>query len=137
MSHMETFSTTHVSLAAATIAFIAAAMVGVANGTTPDAWAAYEKEVVSACVAASNLLDAKPGGKLLDFDDRIGFTAVVIDGRYPQPHMRNKCGRVLCLFDKQTRTAYVSLSSLDRETHDSAPSSEGKRSISIGKADRM
>jgi len=105
---METLRTTHVFPAAATLAFIAAAVVGVANGTTPDGWAAYEKEVVSACVAASNLRDAKPGGKLLDFDDLVGYTAVVIDGRHPQPHMRNKRGRVLCLFDKRTRTAYIS-----------------------------
>ena len=59
---METFRITHVSLAAAIFAFIAAAMVGVANGTTPDGWAAYEKEVVSACVAASNLRDASLAG---------------------------------------------------------------------------
>jgi hypothetical protein len=79
-----------------------------ARGTTPEAWAAHEKEVVTACAAASNLRDPTPGGSPVDFDDRVGFTAVIIDGYYPQPHMKNKRGRVLCLFDKRTRTAFVS-----------------------------
>jgi hypothetical protein len=105
---MQMFRTAHISLTLAAIALLNIATVGVAHGTTPDAWAAHEKEVVSACAAASNLRDAKPGGSLVDFDDRVGFTAVVIDGRYPQSHMKDKPGRVLCLFDKRTRRPFVS-----------------------------
>jgi hypothetical protein len=82
--------------------------VGSAFGATPEAWANYYQEVVAACAAASNLRDPKPGGGLVEFDDRIGFTAVIIDGYYPQPHMKNKRARVLCLFDKRTRAAVVS-----------------------------
>ena len=81
---------------------------GGARGATSEAWAVHEKEVVSACAAASNLREAKAAGKLVEFDDRAGFTAVVIAGRYPQPHMKDKPGRVLCLFDKRTRTPFVS-----------------------------
>jgi hypothetical protein len=44
----------------------------------------------------------------VEFDDRLGFTALIVDGYYPQPHMKNKRGRVLCLFDRRTRTAVVS-----------------------------
>jgi len=105
---MEIFRTANISLTVAALAFLEIATVSVAHGTTPEAWAAHEREVVSACAAASNLREAKPGGRLVDFDDRVGFTAVVIDGRYPQPHMNNKRGRVLCLFDKRTRTPFVS-----------------------------
>jgi hypothetical protein len=105
---MQMLRTAHICLALAAIAFFAVSIVGVAHGTTPDAWAAHEREVVSACAAASNLRDAKPGGSLVVFDDRVGFTAVVIDGRYPQPQTNNKRGRVLCLFDKRTRTPFVS-----------------------------
>ena len=79
-----------------------------AHGATPQAWADHEKEVLSACVAASNLREAKAAGKPVAFDDRVGFTAVVIDGRYPQPHMKDKRGRGLCLFDRRTRTPFVS-----------------------------
>lgn len=81
---------------------------GSAIGATPEAWAAHEKEVVTACVLASKLVNAKPGGKIIDFADGVGFSALVIDGRYPQPHMKNKHGRALCLFDKRARTPYVS-----------------------------
>jgi hypothetical protein len=76
--------------------------------TTPEAWAAHEREVVAACVAASRLRGAKPAGKLIEFDDRVGYSAVVIQGRYPQPHMKNQRGRVLCLFEKKTREVFVS-----------------------------
>jgi len=85
-------------------------ILGVARtlGATPEAWVAHEKEVVTACAAASNLRDPKPGGSAVDFDDRVGFTALIIDGYYPQPHLKNKRSRVLCLFDKRTRMAFVS-----------------------------
>ncbi len=81
---------------------------GLAISATPGAWAAHEKEVVAACVKASNLHGAKAGGKIIDFDDSVGFAALVIDSRYPQPHMKNRRGRVLCLFDKRTRMPFVS-----------------------------
>lgn len=81
---------------------------GPAIGAAEDAWAAYEKEVATACAEASNLRSAKACGKIVEFDDSVGFSALVIDGRYPQPHMQNQRGRVLCLFDKRTRKAFVS-----------------------------
>ena len=78
-----------------------------AFGATPELGDGF-REVVAACAAASNLRDPKPGGSLVEFDDRIGITAVIIDGYYPQSHTKNKRGRVLCLFDKRTRTVVVS-----------------------------
>ena len=78
------------------------------RGATPEAWAAHEKEVVTTCAAASKLRDPKPGGSAVDFDDRVGLTALIIDGYYPQSHLKNKRGRVLCIFDKRTRTGAVS-----------------------------
>jgi len=44
----------------------------------------------------------------VDFDDRIGYSALLIVGHYPQPHMHRQPGRELCLFDRRTRTASVS-----------------------------
>src|SRR5262245_8147553 len=90
------------------IAFTGILGVARTRGATPEAWAAYEKEVVTACTAASKLRDPKPGGSTVDFDDRVGVTALIIDGYYPQPHLKNKRSRVLCLFDKRTRMAFVS-----------------------------
>jgi hypothetical protein len=105
---VEKLRTASISITLVGIVFLAVVTAGIARGSTPEAWTAHEKEVVSACAAASNLREATPGGRLVEFDDRVGFTVVVIDGRYPQPHMKNKRGRVLCLFDKRTRTPFVS-----------------------------
>ncbi|MGB9332119.1 MAG: hypothetical protein WCB10_15245 [Steroidobacteraceae bacterium] len=67
--------------------------------STPQAWSAYDQEVLEACVAASSLREVRPAGARVDFDDRIGYSALLIVGHYPQPHMRNQPGRELCLFD--------------------------------------
>lgn len=79
-----------------------------AEGATPDAWAAHENQVVSACVKASHLRHAQAAGQVIEFDDSVGFSAVVIGGRYAQPHLKHQRGQVLCLFDKRTHTPYVS-----------------------------
>lgn len=41
------------------------------------------------------------------YEDRVGLTALLIQGRYPQAHMQNRIGRELCLFDRETREAAV------------------------------
>jgi hypothetical protein len=76
--------------------------------STPQAWSAYDQEVLKACIAASSLRDARAAGERVDFDDRIGYSVLLIVGHYPQPHMNNRRGRELCLFDRRTRTASVS-----------------------------
>jgi hypothetical protein len=96
--------------AAACMAVVLCAVGGV-HAATPDAWVDYEREVTAACIGASGLTDAKPAGKLVDFDDRLGVGAIVIQGEYPQKHMKNAQGRVLCLFHKKTRTPYISVMS--------------------------
>lgn len=82
--------------------------INLAEAATPNVWAAYERRVVSTCVKASNLRNARPAGEIINFDDRAGFSALVIDGRYPQAHMKNQRSRVLCLFNKRTRKAFIS-----------------------------
>jgi len=89
----------------ATHAMLAAAATAAA--TTPAEWAAFDREVTAACASASGLRDVRPAGKRVDFDEGVGFVALVIDGRYPQPHMKNRRARVLCLFDKRNRVAIV------------------------------
>ena len=84
-----------------------ASVTTVAAGSTPQAWSDYAQEVISACVAASALRGAQAAGERVDFDDRVGYSALLLAGHYPQPHMKNLPGRELCLFDKRTRTATV------------------------------
>jgi len=81
---------------------------GNAHSSAPEAWAAHYDEVAASCVKASGLRDARAAGDFVDFDDRVGYTALVVEGYYPPPHMKNRMGRILCLFDKRSRTSYVS-----------------------------
>jgi hypothetical protein len=84
-----------------------ALLAGAAQASSPAAWSAHDKEVAAACVKASGLKDAKPAGQPMAYDDSVGMTALLVAGRYPQPHMKNRPGRVLCLFDRKKREAVV------------------------------
>jgi hypothetical protein len=84
------------------------AVCSFAHAATPDAWAAHYKDVTSSCIKASGLRNARPAGDPVDFDDKVGYTAIIIQGHYPQPHMKNKSGRVLCLYEKRSRMSHVS-----------------------------
>lgn len=78
-----------------------------AGASSPDAWTSFKAEVVAACQAASQLKSPKAAGALVSYDDTVGWTALVLKGRYPQAHMKNRSGRELCLFDRKTRQAHV------------------------------
>lgn len=89
------------------VAFIGAVSSAIsAYGSSPAAWAAHKKEVILKCSQVSGLSDANVLGDLVDFDDRVGYTVAIVVGKYPQPYMKGKQGRALCLFDRRTRTAY-------------------------------
>jgi hypothetical protein len=88
---------------------LAAALVtSGAAASTPQAWSEFDAEVLRACVAASALKNPRAAGERVDFDDALGYSALLLAGHYPQPHMKNQSGRELCLFDRRTRTASVS-----------------------------
>lgn len=78
-----------------------------AHASSPDAWAAYDKAVLAGCTRASGLKDAKPVGTAAQFDDRVGYTALLLQGQYPQKHMKGQQGTELCLYNKKSKTAYV------------------------------
>ncbi|RON82324.1 hypothetical protein [Pseudomonas fluorescens] len=78
-----------------------------AHASSPDAWAAYDKTVLASCTKASALKDAKPVGNPAQFDDRVGYTAVLLQGQYPQKHMKGQQGTELCLYSKKSKTAFV------------------------------
>lgn len=79
-----------------------------ALASSPAAREAHTSDVVASCIKASGLKNARLVGALIDYDDRAGFTAALIAGTYPQPHMRNQPGRSLCLFDRRTRRSFAS-----------------------------
>ena len=43
----------------------------------------------------------------MSFDDRVGYSAVVLEGRYPQAHMKNRLGRELCLWQRSKQKASI------------------------------
>lgn len=84
------------------------ALTSQAHASSPDAWTAYDKTVLASCTKASGLKNAKPVGAPAQFDDRVGYTAVLLQGQYPQKHMKGQQGTELCLYNKQSKTAFVS-----------------------------
>ncbi|MFJ4197634.1 hypothetical protein [Pseudomonas sp. NPDC089534] len=83
------------------------ALAPLAHASSPDAWAAHDKAVLAACTQASGLKAPKPVGTAAQFDDRVGYTALLLQGQYPQKHMKGQQGTELCLYDKKAKTAYV------------------------------
>ena len=83
------------------------ALASQAHASSPDAWATYDKAVLTSCTKASGLKDAKPVGNAAQFDDRVGYTALLLQGQYPQKHMKGAQGTELCLYNKKNKTAYV------------------------------
>ncbi|WP_192562343.1 hypothetical protein [Pseudomonas gozinkensis] len=83
------------------------ALAPLAHASSPDAWAAHDKTVLASCTKASGLKNAKPVGNAAQFDDRVGYTALLLQGQYPQKHMKGQQGTELCLYNKKSKTAFV------------------------------
>ena len=83
------------------------ALANQAQASSPDAWAAFDKAVLASCTKASQLSHTKPVGNAAQFDDRVGYTAMLLQGQYPQKHMKGQTGTELCLYHKKSKTAYV------------------------------
>lgn len=84
--------------------FVVAAMVAstaAALGSSSDKWAELMQRASAACVKASELKKAKAGIPV-DFSDKV---LVMVDGIWPQPHMKNAPARFACLYDKRTQKA--------------------------------
>ncbi|POR63931.1 hypothetical protein [Pseudomonas syringae] len=92
----------------ASLAFLCfTALATQAQASSSDAWAAYDKAVLESCIKASGLKDAQPVGTPAQFDDRVGYTALLMQGQYPQKHMNGRQGTELCLFNSKSKAAFV------------------------------
>ena len=80
------------------LALLALFCVGNAQASSPEEWMEHDKLVRQVCLAKSNLKYTKVLGNPMMFPE-MGLSAVVMAGRYPQPHMKNQEGRELCLID--------------------------------------
>jgi len=97
----------HTRIATGCVGAVLACLAAGAGASTPEAWEQAEKAAVQACLQASGLAQPSVAGKPVVFDDASGQTAVVVHGRYPQPHMGGAQGRVLCLYDRVSGLAHV------------------------------
>jgi hypothetical protein len=86
---------------------VSSAMFGVTFASSEQAWDKHNQEIKTACIKASQFKNAKPVSNLMLFDDRVGYSALLIQGQYPQAHMKNKTGQELCLWNKTTKKAYL------------------------------
>lgn len=89
------------------IVFAAAITVFNAAASSEAAWAKGDKAMQAACLKASGLKAAKAAGAIIHYDDDVGYSALLIGGRYPQPFMKNKPGKELCLYQRATQKAVV------------------------------
>ncbi|ENB9205519.1 hypothetical protein N1S82_004666 [Serratia marcescens] len=78
-----------------------------ATASSPQAWAESERAMRAACLKASGLKNARVEGAIVHYGDDVGYSALFIGGRYPQPFMKNKPGRELCLYQRATQKAAV------------------------------
>lgn len=97
-------SSYRIAARSAVAAFCCATAFG-ACATAPEVREQALAEVAKVCVQASGLDAATPYGEPVEFDDVSGQTALVVQGVYPQPHMRGAHGAVLCLYDRRTGRA--------------------------------
>lgn len=79
-----------------------------AHASSEAAWQENDKNMQQNCLKASGLKAVKVVGKPIQYDDSVGFDALLMEGRYPQKHMKNKVGRELCLYQRQSGKAFVS-----------------------------
>ena len=79
-----------------------------AQASSEAAWQQNDKNMQQSCLKVSGLKAVKVVGKPITYDDRVGFDALLLEGRYPQKHMKNQVGRELCLYQRQSGNAFVS-----------------------------
>ncbi|NNP70032.1 hypothetical protein [Acinetobacter sp. Ac_5812] len=93
----------------AILGFVASSTVmsSVTFASSEQAWNKHDQEIKAACIKASQLKNAKTVSNVMLFDDRVGYSAVLIEGKYSQAHMKNKTAQELCLWNKTSKKAYL------------------------------
>jgi heat shock protein HslJ len=87
-------------------AALALAMAAPAFSATPDAWAKVDAASSAACVKAANLVGAIAGPPIR-YSDKVLIDARVVEGSWPQPHMKGAKAKMLCLYNRKTKRVEV------------------------------
>lgn len=77
-----------------------------ARASSPEAWAAYDRQVRAACLRASGLKTVRILGQRIDLST-LGLSTFLLEGVYPQPHMQRMQGRELCVYEQRSGRAEV------------------------------
>jgi len=85
---------------------IALASATSAWSATPASYAALDKASAAACAAASGFRNPIVHAPVR-FADTSGIDARLVEGRWPQPHMKGRQGTMLCLYNRRARRAEV------------------------------
>jgi heat shock protein HslJ len=93
----------HLQMISAAVAIAAAAP---AFAATLDAWAKVDAASQAACVKAANLSGATAGPPIR-YSDKFLIDARIIDGTWPQPHMKGAKAKMLCLYNRKTKRVEV------------------------------
>ncbi len=87
-------------------AAVALAMAAPAFSATPDAWAKVDAASQAACVKAANLAGAVAGPPVR-YSDKVMIDARVVEGSWPQAHMKGAKAKMLCLYNRKTKRVEV------------------------------
>jgi hypothetical protein len=68
---------------------------------------ALRRIVVSTCLKASTLEDARPVGETFRYNDRVAHVALLLSGRRTHASGESAKGYELCLYDERAGTASV------------------------------
>jgi hypothetical protein len=86
------------------VSTLAICTIATAQASSSDAWTELWKKSQAGCRKAVNFKNDKARGPV-DFEAAVLW---VVEGRYPQPHMKNAKGVMYCLYDKTTGKTQVS-----------------------------
>lgn len=77
-----------------------------AFAATPESYAKLDKASEAACLKAANLGGATVGPPIR-YSDRVGIDARVVEGTWPQPHMKGAKAKMLCLYNRKNKRTEV------------------------------
>lgn len=84
----------------------AVAIAAPAYSATPDSYAKLDRATEAACINASNL-KAATAGPPARYSDRTAIDARIVEGVWPQPHMKGAKARLLCLYNRKSKRVEV------------------------------
>lgn len=78
----------------------------IAQASAPVEFAKLDADSAKACIAASAFNKAKVSAPTR-FSDTVGFDVRIVSGTYPQKHMKGMTGKMLCLYNRKTKSVEV------------------------------